>query len=95
MKWDDVKQLGSSHYKTGGVEPIDLYRSGGILRDFAIGSIIKYAYRNRRDMWDYVRPEDMDKIIHFANILKSMAMGMNNDLKTDIVPDAQNTGEEE
>jgi hypothetical protein len=26
--WETLKQEGSQHYKTGGVEPIDLYRAG-------------------------------------------------------------------
>ena len=26
MTWDEVKQKGSRHYKTGGVEPIDLLK---------------------------------------------------------------------
>lgn len=62
---DYIKQFGSEHYKTGGIEPIDLYESGGILKHFAIGSIIKYAFRNR----EKVSKDDMNKIIHFASIL--------------------------
>lgn len=62
---DYIKQFGSEHYKTGGIEPIDLYESGGILKHFAIGSIIKYAFRNR----EKISKDDMNKIIHFASIL--------------------------
>lgn len=68
--WDDLKQSGSGHYKAGGgVEPIDLYRSGGILRPFAVASIIKYAFRQR----EAVSVSDCDKIIHYARMLKVLA----------------------
>lgn len=66
-EWKELKKDGSDHYKTGGVEPIDLYKSAGILKHFAIGSIIKYAHRNAN------RPiveKDIDKIIHYAKMLK-------------------------
>ena len=67
---EEVKQKGAEHYKTGGVEPLDLMEAGGILQPFAVGCIIKYAFRNRRGK---VRPGDMDKIIHYAEILKELA----------------------
>jgi hypothetical protein len=70
--WNQVKQSGSEHYKTGDVEPIDLYRSLGILRPFAIASIIKYSSRNVGDgtqASDPVSNKDMQKIIHYAEIL--------------------------
>lgn len=70
--WDEIKSGGSDHYKAGQVEPIDLYLSGGILRDLAIGSIIKYAYRNRSEHTQYVNAKDMDKIIHYAEMLKTV-----------------------
>ena len=67
--WDVIKRDGSEHYKTGLVEPIDLYRSGGILQPFAIGNIIKYAYRQREQL----SVSDCDKIIHYARQLKFLA----------------------
>jgi hypothetical protein len=67
MSWDELKQRGSNHYKNGGVEPIDLYRSIGALRAFALCSIIKYAARNI----NYINDKDMDKIIHYAEMLKA------------------------
>ena len=40
--WDQLKRDGSDHYKTGGgIEPIDLYRAGGMFRYFALCSIMK------------------------------------------------------
>ena len=68
MAWNEMKQRGSDHYKTGNVEPIDLYRAGGMLRDFAIGCIIKYAYRNRTECGP-VKFGDMEKIKHYVDIL--------------------------
>lgn len=69
--WAELKQTGSDHYKGDGVEPIDLYRAGGILHDFAIGNIIKYAYRSRQGM-DLDRKtleKNMQKIIHYAELI--------------------------
>lgn len=43
MSWDNIKAKGNKKYKTAGVEPIDLYRDGGILQAVAVGMIIKYA----------------------------------------------------
>ena len=69
--WAELKQEGSGHYKTGEIEPIDLYRAGGILHDFAIGNIIKYAYRSRQGMnLDRETLEkNMEKIIHYAELV--------------------------
>ncbi|RLE36898.1 hypothetical protein DRJ17_07665 [Candidatus Woesearchaeota archaeon] len=70
---EHLKQKGSEHYKVDGVEPIDLMRSGGMLRDFCIGNIIKYAFRNRSQLGRPISKKDMDKIIHYAEILKALA----------------------
>ena len=66
--WETLKQEGSQHYKTGGVEPIDLYRAGGMFRDFALCSIIKYAFRNRNPE-EHISLKDMNKIIDYAQKL--------------------------
>jgi len=66
-KWKELKKKGSTHYKTLDVEPIDFYVSLGIFKQFAEANIIKYAAR-------YVtksEPKDMDKIIHYAELLKA------------------------
>lgn len=69
--WDELKSEGSDHYKTGDIEPIDLYRSGKMFNDFALASIIKYAFRSRKaeglDGETFVR--NMGKIIHYAELL--------------------------
>jgi hypothetical protein len=71
--WNELKQQGSAHYKTGDVEPIDLYKSGDMLHDFALASIIKYAFRSRRvEGIDRATLEkNMTKIIHYASLLKA------------------------
>ena len=71
MKWSDIKKRGSSHYKGEKVEPIDLYKAGGILIPFALASIIKYAHRSRRGKSGR-RVEDMKKIIHYAEMIVSV-----------------------
>lgn len=69
ISWESVKKEGSCHYKNeGGVEPIDLYRSIGILEPFALASIIKYASRQAKKG---VNREDCLKIKHYADILMS------------------------
>lgn len=65
-KWDALKEKGSQHYKGGNVQPIDLYRSMGILIPFCLGNIIKYASRQTRKG---VNESDLNKIIHYAEIL--------------------------
>ena len=72
-EWDELKSRGSLHYRTWGVQPIDLYRDLGILRPFALASIIKYAARNvgNGPDADPVSNRDMDKIIHYAELLKA------------------------
>ena len=71
--WDELKKEGSAHYRTGDVEPIDLYRSGDMFHDFALASIIKYAFRSRREenIDNGTFMKNMDKIIHYARLLKA------------------------
>jgi hypothetical protein len=72
-EWESLKQHGSDHYKTGGVEPIDLYVAGKMFHDFAIASIIKYAFRSREEMKleSWVFQKNIDKIIDYAQKLKA------------------------
>jgi len=67
--WEEIKRGGSGHYKTGSVEPIDLYRSLGILREWAIGEICQHALRNIKQRDTFIK--DMDKVIHYAEMLKA------------------------
>jgi hypothetical protein len=68
--WEAIKQRGSTHYKTGRIEPIDLYRSAGLLKPFCVCNIIKYAYRQQAD----INPADCDKIAHYNDMLRFAAM---------------------
>lgn len=74
-EWREVKQKGNPLYKGRGVEPIDLIKEGEMLRDFALGSIIKYSYRNRRAIEKPINQRDVDKIIHYAEMLKISEKG--------------------
>ena len=67
--WQALKTRGSQHYRHGDVEPIDLFRSMGILREFAICNIIKYAARNAKPS-EPVSRKDMEKIKHYADMLE-------------------------
>ncbi len=84
MKWGEVKQGGSSHYKSGSVEPIDLYKSGGLLQGYCIASIIKYAFRNRPEIADIkdVSEKDLRKIVHCAHLLIAASMEARRDEHT-------------
>lgn len=69
--WRQLKLAGSPHYKTGDVEPMDLYRAAGMLRSFALCNIIKYAYRNSNPD-EPINADDMKKIVHYAEILRAL-----------------------
>ena len=70
-EWNELKNQGSDHYKTGGVEPVDLYRAGGMFEHFALCSIMKYAFRQRFGL----NVRDLDKIIDYAQKLKATIEG--------------------
>ena len=76
-EWQRLKEQGSQHYKTGDIEPIDLYVSGGMFNDFALASIIKYAFRSRHDFAPTTEQVliNMDKIIDYAQKLKAFYGG--------------------
>ncbi len=69
-EWEKVKKAGERHHKTGGTEPIDLYKAGGILKPFAIACIIKYAFRNRNRP---ILEKDLDKINHYVAMLRVLS----------------------
>jgi hypothetical protein len=73
--WDDLKQQGSEHYKTGGVEPVDLYKAGGMLHDYCCTSMIKYAFRSRREsnIDRELLVKNMNKVIDCAQKLIAYA----------------------
>ena len=69
--WDELKSKGSEHYKTGGTEPVDLYVAGNMFHDFALCSIMKYAFRSRREMnlETDLLIKNLEKIIDYAQKL--------------------------
>lgn len=68
----DIASQGADHYKTGGVELLDLLRDIDLLTEFIRGSIIKYAAR-----WEHgtieQRKKDARKIEHYAQMLWNIA----------------------
>jgi hypothetical protein len=83
--WDELKARGSLHYRTDGVQPIDLYRDLGIFRPFALASIIKYATRNvgGGPYENPVSARDMMKIIHYAELLIASCSGISDHISDD------------
>jgi hypothetical protein len=69
--WDELKKEGSGHYrgKENATQPIDLYKDGGMFRDFALASIVKYAYRQRRQQREKMEIKDLHKIRHYTELL--------------------------
>jgi len=72
--WDKLKLMGSAHYKTGKVEPIDLYRAARphhVYNAFdvkALTDIIKYAFRLLTR--GYLQA-DVDKIRHYLALFEA------------------------
>lgn len=69
MTWDKIKQSGSEHYKTGTVEPIDLFRdlkpheSLTALEVKALTDNIKYSFRM---LQKGINVADLEKIRHYT-----------------------------
>lgn len=72
--WEEIKEMGQKHYKTGGVEQIDLFKADGSLHDWCINEIRAKAARNIKSRHTEFAKfiEDMDEIIHSAEMLKTM-----------------------
>ncbi len=70
-EWEALKAKGSEHYKTGGTEPVDLYLEGNMFHDFALCSIMKYAFRSRREMnlETDLLIKNLEKVIDYAQKL--------------------------
>ena len=56
---------GSEHYKEGGIEPLDLMIAKGIVEDFCIGNMSKYAFRFKKTR----NLDDLKKVSDYAHIL--------------------------
>ncbi len=77
--WAGIKKRGSTHYKTGGAEPIDLYRSIGVLEIFALCNLIKYAFRLLVKFHRGSEPisaGDIEKMHHYLDMIQ-VANGKN------------------
>ena len=59
------KTEGSEHYKEGGIEPLDLMIAKGLVEDFCIGNMSKYAFRFKKTR----NLEDLKKVSDYAHIL--------------------------
>lgn len=72
--WDELKEKGSSHYRTGGVQCIDLYRSATPHPEYnafdikALTDVIKYAFRLLTRGY---LAGDVDKIIHYMELYRA------------------------
>jgi hypothetical protein len=78
-EWKHNKTNGQDHYKTGSTEPIDLYCAGRMFQDFALASIIKYAFRSRKELRLESKKsiENLHKIIDYAQKLIAFFGGDN------------------
>lgn len=66
---------GSAHYKDGDIEPLDLMLSKGIIEDFCIGNIVKYAIRFKKTR----NLEDLKKVSDYAHILTGAELNKRGD----------------
>lgn len=70
--WKELKQRGTAHYKTKGVELIDLYRAATpsnkltALQIKGLTDIMKYAYRM---LVNGVNESDCEKIKHWIDMV--------------------------
>jgi hypothetical protein len=75
-QWDELKGKGSSHYKvdSGGVEPIDLFRSAKPHESYnafdtkALTDVIKYAFRLLTRGY---LASDVEKILHYMELYRA------------------------
>jgi hypothetical protein len=72
IAWEELKKRGSQHYKTGDIEPIDLFRcvkphdSLTGLDVKALEDIIKYSYRM---LTKGANKSDCEKIRHYIDMV--------------------------
>ncbi|MBE3145144.1 MAG: DUF3310 domain-containing protein [Planctomycetes bacterium] len=86
--WDELKQQGSLHYKTGGVELIDLWKamkpdpSLSVFDVFALCGDMKYACRQ---LQRGLLPSDIRKVRHLTELLQAAEAEVSGDGKEHIV----------
>lgn len=71
-------QVGGTHYKECGIEPVEYIHANGL--DFNEGSIVKYISRHRRKNG----AEDIRKIIDYCNIILELDYGIKRTIEDDI-----------
>ena len=62
---------GSEHYKDGGLEPLDLLIAKGLIEDFCIGNMVKYAVRFKKTR----NKDDLKKVADYTHILCGVEVG--------------------
>ena len=65
--WDELKNEGSAHYKTGEAQMIDIYKAKGVLKPWALCEIAQHAIRNVDKV--VVSIDDLRKILHYTELL--------------------------
>ena len=68
-RWEKAisSQVGGSHYKTMGIQPIEIFKAMGILEEACVANIIKYVMRYKQKGGK----QDLEKVIHYTEILLS------------------------
>lgn len=69
------KQVGGSHYKDMPIQPVEFITKNGV--PFIEGCVIKYVIRHRNKNG----AQDIDKAIHFLELLKQIEYGDGRDNK--------------
>ena len=66
LSWADLKHDGSEHYKLDGVEKVDLYRSLGILPEWAMCGAVDRMVRNIKALkaGKDINLADVKKVVH-------------------------------
>ena len=69
-EWDALKrQVGGNHYKQFAIQPIEFVMANKL--DYCEANIVKYACRHH----EKGGLQDIDKIIHYAELLKELVYG--------------------
>lgn len=69
LTWEECKSIGSDHYKTGDIEPIDLYDavfphpSLNCMQIKALTDNIKYSFRM---LTEGLNKSDVRKVLHYT-----------------------------
>lgn len=66
--WDELKKEGSSHYKDGEAQLIDIYRQKGTFKPWAVNEVTQHVQRNSpvtRDCYF----QDLIKSKHYIELL--------------------------